>query len=237
MSAKKMILIVDDDPHIREVVGYALESAGYDTAEARDGEEALKKFAEIDPDLIVLDILMPEMDGLEVCRRLRAESKAPILFLSSKDEEIDRIIGLELGGDDYIPKPFSPRELIARIKAVLRRTEPALDTAKSGGAEAEAKILRHGSLFLDLDRFQAFWGDSEIVLTVTELGIVRTMMGYPGKVFSRDELMRGCYPTDNIVTDRTIDSHVRRIRKKFANVGCEPIETVHGAGYKLGSCE
>ena len=233
MSEDRLILIVDDDLHIREVLRYALESAGFRTAEAADGEEALSLFEELGPDLVVLDILMPETDGIEVCKSIRKSSHVPIVFLSSKDEEVDRIIGLELGGDDYVTKPFSPRELTARVKAVLRRARPD-DREKEG--PAQAAVVRQGRLRLDTERFRAFWDEEEVVLTVTEFGIVRTLIGFPGKVFSRDELMSGAYSYDNIVTDRTIDSHVRRVRKKFADKGGDVIETVHGVGYRLGEC-
>ncbi|MEL6182202.1 MAG: response regulator transcription factor [Myxococcota bacterium] len=235
MSAQQ-ILIVDDDPNIREVVRFALRKAGFQCIEAADGREALERFAQHEPDLIVLDILMPEMDGTDVCRAIRARSATPIVFLSSRDDEIDRIIGLELGGDDYITKPFSPRELVARVRAVLRRTTSTAPLPERTTASPTDNLLRHGLLSLDLDRFQASWGDAEVVLTVTEFGIVRTLLGYPGKVFTRDELMDGAYGHGTIVTDRTIDSHVRRVRRKFAQVGGEPIETVHGVGYKLGDC-
>lgn len=228
-----LILIVDDDPHIREVLRFALRNAGFRTAEARDGLEALSRFEELKPDLMVLDILMPEVDGIEVCRSIRRDSTMPIIFLSSRDEEVDRILGLELGGDDYITKPFSPRELAARVKAVLKRAavEPG-EKEKTGGVAS----IQRGLLKLDPDRFRAYWGDAEVVLTVTEFGLVHTLLGFPGKVFTRDELMSGAYSFDNIVTDRTIDSHIRRVRKKFAEVGGDPVETVHGVGYRLGEC-
>lgn len=243
MGATQTILIVDDDPHIREVVRFALEKAGYATAEAADGQAALARFAEVAPDLVVLDIVMPELDGTEVCRRLRAESTTPIVFLSSRDDEIDRIVGLELGGDDYVTKPFSPRELVARVRAVLRRTATrpaamagaALSEARGGTAPAAGQVT-HGQLTLDLDRFVARWGGVDVVLTVTELGILKALMGFPGKVFSRDELMTHAYREPTVVTDRTIDSHVRRIRRKFSNLGGDPVETVHGVGYRLGPC-
>lgn len=237
VSQGQKILVVDDDSHIRQVVSFALQKAGYQTFEAGDGREAIEQFEASKPDLIVLDILMPEMDGTDVCRNLRTRSAVPIVFLSSKDDEIDRIVGLELGGDDYITKPFSPRELVARVRAVLRRydqREP--ETSEAPQQPPQAKILTHHSLKLDLDRFQTFWDEREVVLTVTEFGILRTLMGYPGKVFSRSELMNGAYPDQNIVTERTIDSHVRRVRRKFADAGGDPIETVHGVGYKLGDC-
>ena len=225
------ILVVDDDPHIREVVQFALDKEGFDTLEAGDGAQALERFAADRPDLIVLDITMPELDGNEVCRRIRQTSRTPIIFLSSRDDEIDRVLGLELGGDDYITKPFSPRELVARVKAVLRRLEDAKAPRDEGTA-----IMQHGRLSLNLDDFTGSWDDTQIVLTLTEFGIIRTLMQRPGKVYSRDDLMSSAYELSRIVSDRTIDSHVRRVRKKFADIGADPVETVHGIGYKLGDC-
>lgn len=237
MAGDPLVLVVDDDPHIREVVRFALEKGGFRVAEAADGRQALSQFAYLHPELLILDITMPEMDGTDVCRSIRAGSDVPIIFLSSMDDEIDRIVGLELGGDDYVTKPFSPRELLARAKAVLRR-RVAISSAGNGGSPATfpAEEIRHGRLSLDLDRFQARWGSRDVALTVTEFGILRTLLGYPGKVFSRDELMTGAYEHDTHVTDRTIDSHVRRIRRKFSEAGGDPVETVHGVGYKLGPC-
>jgi two-component system OmpR family response regulator len=235
MAKERLVLIVDDDPHIREVVRFALDKSGFRTIEAGDGKEALALFLQRDPDVIILDIMMQEMDGTDVCRTIRTRSGVPIIFLSSKDDEIDRIVGLELGGDDYVTKPFSPRELAARVKAVLRRAA-ANGAANAAGPARVAGVMRHGRLLLDPDRFQASWGEIVVELTVTEFGILRTLMGYPGKVFSRDELISGAYSYDNHITDRTIDSHVRRIRRKFGAVGGEPVETVHGVGYKLGPC-
>ncbi len=238
MSGSQLILVVDDDPHIREVVRFALQAAGFKTVSASDGKEALTVFHEQRPDLIILDILMPEMDGTEVCRAIRTKSQAPILFLTSRDDEVDRIVGLEIGGDDYVTKPFSPRELVARTRAILRRTsgenpDAAPETASPAG---ESTDQSHGRLRLDVNRFQAFWDEAEVTLTATEFGIVRTLLGFPGKVFTRDELMSGAYTSPTIVTDRTIDSHVRRVRRKFAEVGGDPIQTVHGVGYRLGPC-
>jgi two-component system, OmpR family, response regulator len=236
VSKPRLILIADDDPHIREVVRFALEKAGFLTAQASDGPETVERFLSLHPDLLVLDIVMPELDGTEVCRHIRSHSTAPIVFLSSRDEEVDRIVGLELGGDDYVTKPFSPRELVARVKAVLRRSEQTLQGTDSTQAPVSGRLLRHGRLEVDLDRFEARWDGKTIVLTLTEFGIIRTLVSYPGKVFTRDELMSGAYTHDNIVTDRTIDSHVRRVRRKFAETGADPIETVHGLGYRLGPC-
>jgi two-component system, OmpR family, response regulator len=229
-----LVLIVDDDAHIRDVLRYALAAAGFRTAEAADGAQALVTFAAQRPDLVVLDVMMPEMDGTEVCRRLRAESKVPIVFLSSRDEDVDRIVGLELGGDDYIGKPFSPREVVARVRAVLRRGGEAGPATGTAASAAGARKLQHGSLTLDLDRFQVTFRGALVTLTATEFGILRTLMGYPGKVFTRDELMAAAYDGETVVSDRTIDSHVRRVRQKMAAGGSDPIVTVHGVGYKLG---
>ena len=230
------ILVVDDDPSIREVVRFALEKACYATLEAGDGKEALEKFTAQTPQLIVLDILMPEFDGTEVCRRIRRTSDVPIIFLSSRDDEIDRVLGLELGGDDYVTKPFSPRELVARVKAVMRRLDDRREQEASEDDTSESNVLEHGKLRLDLDRFKVFWGSTELVLTVTEFGMLSTLISYPGKVFSRSELMRGAYKDQTIVSDRTIDSHITRVRRKFEDIGASPIETVHGLGYKCGDC-
>lgn len=228
-----LVLIADDDPHLREVVRFALTRAGFRTVEAADGAAALALFDAHAPDLLVLDITMPELDGTEVCRALRRRSHVPILFLSSRDEEIDRVLGLELGGDDYMTKPFSPRELVARVKAILRRLRPPEPEPAPPPAP---QLLRVGLLALDLDRFEAAWDGHPVALTATELHLLRTLMGFPGKVYSRDALMDGAYGGDVTVTDRTIDSHIRRVRQKFAAVGGDPVETVHGVGYRLGPC-
>lgn len=220
------VMVVDDDPHIREIVNYSLEKAGFHVALAENGKQALSVFDDKRPDLVVLDILMPEMDGTEVIKHLREKSAVPVIFLTSVDEEVDRILGLEMGGDDYMTKPFSPRELVARVKAVLRRTTRPPDP----GGQA---VLNHGPVRLDLDRFKAFWNDAEVVLTVTEFRVIQALLSYPGKVYSRDELMDRAYPDGSVVSDRTIDSHVKRIRKKFEEAGGNPIETVHGMGYRI----
>jgi two-component system OmpR family response regulator len=224
------ILVVDDDPAIREVVGFALGRAGFETVEAADGKAALERFVASPPDLVVLDVLMPGLDGIEVCRELRRQGTVPILFLSSKDDEVDRIVGLEIGGDDYLVKPFSPRELVARVRALLRR-------AASPPPPATGTMLRHGRLTLDLEQVRAAWDGQEVALTATEFGVLRTLMARAGKVYTRDNLMDGAYGVDKVVSDRTIDSHVRRLRAKFAAIGAEPVETLHGFGYKLGACE
>jgi two-component system OmpR family response regulator len=222
------ILIVDDDPHIREVLRFALEKEGFTVSEAENGAQALEHFERAPADLVVLDILMPDMDGTEVCRRLRRKYTTPIVFLTSRDDEVDRILGLELGGDDYVTKPFSVRELVARVRAILRRGRATEST--------NDQPLVCGRLRLDPEQFKGWWDGRELVLTVTEFGILRTLLRRPGKVFARDELMSAAYDFHNVVSDRTIDSHVRRLRAKLAAAGGDPIETVHGVGYKLGAC-
>jgi two-component system OmpR family response regulator len=220
------ILIADDDGHIREVVRYALEKAGYDVLEAADGTEALRVIDDEDVDLVVLDIVMPGEDGLQVCRRLARQGDVPVIFLTSRDEELDRVLGLELGADDYVTKPFSPRELVARIGAVLRRA-----SRERGGDDA---VVSHGSLELDVERHTCRWGGAVVELTVTEFSVLRTLLGMPGKVYTRAELVDRAWGHDHHITERTIDSHIRRIRKKLADAGAEdPIDTVHGLGYRM----
>lgn len=221
------ILVVDDDAHIRDVVRFALEKAGHAIVEAADGEAALARYADAAADLIVLDILMPEVDGLEVCRRLRQSDDVPILFLSSRDEELDRVLGLELGADDYLTKPFSPRELVARVKGILRRVQ---GTPRTGDA---AHTIERGALRVDIDRHECSWFDRPVVLTVTEFDLLHAMLGMAGKVYTRDEIVERAYGQGHHITDRTVDSHIRRIRKKFKAEGPDPIETVHGLGYRL----
>ncbi len=221
------ILVVDDDAHIREVVCFALRRAGYDPIQAADGAAALDVAAREKPSLIVLDIVMPELDGTAVCTQLRASSDVPIIFLSSRDEEMDRILGLELGGDDYVVKPFSPRELVARVKAMLRRHgQPAV---------ADTQRLVHGRLVIDLEAHVALWDGGEVALTATEFALLKVFVAQPRRAFTRDNLMAAAYPGSRFVSDRTIDSHVRHIRSKFGAVGGDPIETVHGVGYKLAA--
>lgn len=227
----RTILIVDDDPHIRQLLAFALAKAGLEVVEAGDGEAALAAVAAHCPHLIILDITMPRMDGLEVCRRVRSQSETPILFLSSRDEEIDRVLGIELGADDYVVKPFSPREVVARVQAILRRTTPRVPTVAAEGA------LSHGALSLDVDGWVARWRGTEVALTATEFAILRTLAAMPSRFFSRDAIIGRLHGPGFAITDRTIDSHVRNLRGKFAKAGCETlIETRPGVGYRLGPC-
>ena len=224
----KKILVVDDDAHIREVVQYALENAGFDVVEAGDGQRALELAALAAPDLIVLDITMPELDGLGVCRELRRSGDVPILFLSSRAEEVDRVVGLEIGGDDYVVKPFSPRELVARVQTILKRTQ--IQPRKATSRE----WLSWGSVRLDIAGHRVFWRDQSVTLTATEFAFLQTLLEGPERVHSREQLMDHAYDGHTIVSDRTIDSHVRHLRAKFAKVGAgDIVETVHGVGYKL----
>lgn len=227
----RTILIVDDDPHIRQLLQFAFTKAGLDTVEAGDGEEALEAVSRHAPDLVVLDINMPRMDGLEFCKRVRADSDLPILFLSSRDDEIDRILGIELGGDDYVVKPFSPREVVARSMAILRRTSAKPPQVESNGT------LKQGALTLDPESWSATWQGQEVTLTATEFTILRTLMAMPSKIFSRDNIIDRLHGPGFAITDRTIDSHVRNLRGKFSAVGCDDlIETKPGVGYRLGGC-
>lgn len=227
---KRKILVADDDPHIRDVVTFALEKAGMQPIEAKDGREAVAQFATHAPQLVVLDINMPEMDGLDVCREIRKTSQTPILFLSSRDDEIDRIIGLEIGGDDYVTKPFSPRELVARVNVILKRSQPVAETAKTA--------LNHGNISLDDDAHVVRLNGAPLDLTATEFALLRGLLRQPQRVFDRDGIMNMAYDRNIHVSDRTIDSHIRHIRAKFLQAGCENvIETVRGVGYKLGSCQ
>jgi two-component system, OmpR family, response regulator len=225
------ILVVDDDPHIRDVVRFAFEKTGMLISAAQDGKEALRQFDRDVHDLVVLDIGMPEMDGLEVCRQIRKTSDTPILFLSARDEEIDRILGLEIGGDDYVTKPFSPRELVARVNAILRR-------ARTTAAPAAARPMNQGGLTIDPDGRSVAFQDKPVSLTALEFDILKTLLARPGFVFTRELILDAAYAGNIHVADRTIDSHVRNIRAKMAAAGCESvIETVHGVGFRLGRCE
>jgi two-component system, OmpR family, response regulator len=235
-SPSGTVLVVDDDPHIRDVLRFALAKAGFDVVEAGDGAEALERFESVRPDALVLDVLMPGSDGIEVCRRLRARSDVPIVFLSSRDDEVDRIVGLELGGDDYVTKPFSPRELVARVRAVLRRSSAAGEAKGGAASDASPRVLEHGRLRLDADRHEVRWDGRLVELTATEHGVLRTLLGFPGKVYTRDEFIDAVWGHGYSVSYRTVDSHVRRVRQKIAEAGGQALETVHGVGYKLGAC-
>lgn len=227
------ILVVDDDPHIRDVICFALKKADYSYSTANDGNDALASFDKQSTDLVILDIGLPEMDGLEVCRQLRKSSEVPILFLSARDDEIDRILGLEIGGDDYVTKPFSPRELVARVSVILKRAN-----GPSAAATDETSILAHGALQLDPMHRSVSFNDNGVDLTAIEFDILKTILARPRQTFTRDQIMTAAYPPNIHVSDRTIDSHVRNIRSKLSKQNCDDaIETVHGFGFRLGSCQ
>jgi two-component system response regulator ChvI len=226
------IALVDDDRNILTSVSIALEAEGYRIMTYTDGASALDGFRTSPPDLAILDIKMPRMDGMETLRRLRQKSDLPVIFLTSKDEEIDELFGLKMGADDFIRKPFSQRLLVERVKAILRRSSPKDAAAQK---ETEAKILERGRLRMDPERHTCTWDNTPVVLTVTEFLILQALAQRPGVVKSRNALMDAAYDDQVYVDDRTIDSHIKRLRKKFKVVepDFEMIETLYGVGYRF----
>jgi two-component system OmpR family response regulator len=262
------ILVADDEASIRDVVQYALEREGHRVETVKNGREALERFpagrtgqapgtasepvSEPVPDLVILDVLMPELDGLSACRKLRERSDVPVIFLSSRGEEVDRILGLELGGDDYLTKPFSPRELTARVAVVLRRLGPAALAARAGGPEAAPVAgpspaaasprgrgprtqLAHAGVLLDAERREVRAAGERVDLTVTEFDLLWALFERPGVVLSRGQLLGRLREPDVHLTERTVDTHIRRVRAKLRPHGIDPVETVHGLGYR--ACE
>ncbi len=225
------VALVDDDQNILTTVSILLESEGFEVTKYSDGEEALKGLVDNPPDLAVLDIKMPRMDGMELLNRLRRVSGLPVIFLTSKDDEIDEFLGLKMGADDYIRKPFSQRLLVERIRTVLRRHS----AVKESNGEAEEDILVRGKLKLDSIRHACFWDAKEVTLTVTEFMLLHALALRPGHVKSRDQLMDAAYDDNIYVDDRTIDSHIKRLRKKIKSVDPEfsAIETLYGVGYRF----
>jgi two-component system response regulator ChvI len=223
------IALIDDDENILTSVSIALEAEGYGVRTFTDGHSALDGILARAPDLVLSDVKMPRMDGVELLRRLRAESSVPFIFLTSKDEELDEMLGLTMGADDYVKKPFSQRLLLERIKSVLRRASTA---PTEEGTPSE--VLRRGSLTLDPPRHACAWQGQDVTLTVTEFLILQSLATRPGFVKSRDALMDAAYADEVYVDDRTIDSHIKRIRKKFRQVdpAFDGIETLYGVGYK-----
>ncbi len=224
------IILVDDDQNILTSVSMALESEGHEVTVYEDGAEALEGILRVTPELVISDIKMPRLDGLEMLRQLRQQSSVPLIFLTSKDEEIDEVLGLTLGADDYVKKPFSQRLLLERVKAVLRRGATAPGTA----TEEASRTIRRGELTLDPLRHACTWRGDNVTLTVTEFLILQALATRPGFVKSRDALMDAAYDDQVYVDDRTIDSHIKRIRKKFRVVdkAFDQIETLYGVGYK-----
>jgi two-component system response regulator ChvI len=228
------IALVDDDRNILTSLSVTLQSEGFVTRLYSDGEAALKALTDNPPDLAVLDIKMPKMDGMELLRRLREKSDFPVIFLTSKDEELDEALGLAMGADDYIAKPFSQRLLLARIRAVVRRTEMR-SRPSAQDEEAQAEEIVRGRLAMDPARHRVKWAGRDVTLTVTEFMILEALAQRPGVVKSRNQLMDVAYQDDIYVDDRTIDSHIKRMRRKFRATDDDfgAIETLYGVGYRF----
>jgi two-component system alkaline phosphatase synthesis response regulator PhoP len=222
------VLVVDDEANIRELVGVYLIAAGFEVREARDGLEALGFMESEEPDLVVLDLMLPGVDGLEVCRRIREDSRVPIVMLTAKDADMDKVALLEAGADDYVTKPFSPPELVARVRAVLRRTEP-----QTGAVQDERLVV--GGLALDPSTREVTVDDAVVRLTAKEFDLLRAMMLDPGVVFSRTRLLERVWGVAEYVDERGVDVHIRHLRKKLGDDASTPrfIETVRGAGYRV----
>lgn len=227
------ILLVDDDPHVSEVLSLYLENEGYEVVMAENGQQALEKIAQFDPCLMVLDVMMPEIDGNEVCRKVRAVKALPIIMLTAKAEDLDKIIGLELGADDYITKPFNPREVVARIKAVLRRTSNLSNPGDSG--LNEEKILRFPQLEIDMAKYRVRINGKIVALTPKEIELLWLIASHPNMVFTRENLLEQVWGYTYSGETRTVDTHVKRLRRKLM---VKPqsdwdIKTVWGVGYKF----
>lgn len=233
---KTVIALVDDDRNILTTVSIALQAEGLLTRVYSDGETALKSLLKNPPDLAVFDIKMPKMDGMELLRRVREHSAMPVIFLTSKDDEADEEAGLELGADDYIAKPFSLRLLTARIRAILRRSDPVAAGGENASEdEPAANAITRGELYMDPARHQVTWAGHPVSLTVTEFLILEALAARPGVIKSRNQLMDAAYPDDIFVDDRTVDSHIKRMRRKFRQVDphFSAIDTLYGAGYSF----
>ncbi|MEE8121518.1 MAG: response regulator transcription factor [Anaerolineales bacterium] len=222
----KKILVVDDEPKIIQLTQDYLENAGFSVISAGDGEDALVVIQAEKPDLVVLDLGLPGMDGLDVCRSIRKTSNLPIIMLTARDEETDKLVGLELGADDYITKPFSPKELVARVRSVLRRSELA---------QEEREVIRVGDVTLDLPRMRVTVGGDEIDLTATEFQLLQALASQPGRIFTRSQLLNAVHGVAIESYERAIDAHIKNIRRKLEPVPREPryIQTVYGVGYRF----
>ena len=224
---RQKILVVDDEPDAVELIDFNLKQAGYDVVTAADGAEALKKARAAHPNLIILDIMLPEIDGFEVCKLLRRDAATagiPILMLTAKAAEIDRVLGLELGGDDYVTKPFSPRELILRVKKILERGVPA--------AKARRDTYQFGDLFIDVPRHEVRWKHKPVDLTATEFKLLAVLAERTGRVQSREQLLRDVWEYDTMIDTRTVDTHMRRLREKLGPAA-KSLDTVRGVGYRF----
>ena len=230
MPETATILLVDDEESVQKLLTYPLEREGFRVVHARDGEEALKRFAEHDVDLVVLDLMLPKLDGLEVCKRLRAESSVPIIMLTARDDELDKVLGLELGADDYITKPFSIREFRSRVRALLRRA-----AAPRAGERDQDEVIDVGEVRIDVPRRTVEVRGQEVQLTFVEFELLRVLAASPGRVFSRRQLLERLRGGADYREPRTIDVHVRHLREKIERNPHEPelILTVRGVGYRF----
>jgi DNA-binding response OmpR family regulator len=225
---QKTVLIVEDDINTADLVALYLRREGFQALTASDGEQGLALAARYRPDLVILDLMLPKVDGWEVCRQLRQMSDVPVIMLTARDEEIDRVAGLTLGADDYVVKPFSPREIVARVMAVLRRAQPYKDSPE--------KVLHQGDILLDLEKRSLTVRDRPVDLTHHEYALLEALMKVPGKVFTRDELLEHIYPRgEAVVIDRVVDVHIGKLRKKIESNPADPdyILTVRGIGYRF----
>jgi DNA-binding response OmpR family regulator len=228
-KSAQTVLIIEDDPNTSNLVRLYLEREGFRVLSAGDGETGLAQARRGRPDLVILDLMLPQMDGWEVCRRLRGQADVPVIMLTARGEEIDRVAGLTLGADDYVVKPFSPRELVARVQAVLRR-------AAASSVTRPAKVLSHREVILDLDKRRLRVSDREVALTPHEYALLKALMSAPGRIFNRDELLERLYPKgEAVVIDRVVDVHVGKLRQKIETNPSDPqyILTVRGIGYRF----
>ena len=224
-TTTQSVLVVEDEASIASFVSLYLRNAGYDVRTAATGSEALAAMAPTQPSLIVLDLMLPDIDGIEVCRRIRQSSDVPILMLTARDEDVDKIIGLEVGADDYMTKPFNPRELVARVKSILRRATP-------DRKQRESETIRHGDLFVDAGRREVKVGEEDIQLAPKEFDLLWELLDHRGLVLTRDQLLERVWGYTFAGDTRTVDVHVRQLRRKLGDAS--PIVTVWGVGYKVG---
>jgi two-component system response regulator BaeR len=223
-SPRLRVQVIEDEPKLAQLLLDYLAAAGYDTDWVANGREALARFQAFNPNLVLLDLMLPGRDGLDVCKDIRRISQVPLIMITARVDEIDRLLGLEIGADDYICKPFSPREVMARIKVILRRIP----------ASSQTTTPDTGDLMIDTDRFEAKWKGQLLDLTPAEFRLLHTLASVPGRVFPRDQLIDQVYDDHRIVTDRTIDSHIKNLRRKLSVVSAEElIRSVYGVGYKL----
>ena len=228
--SRELVLVVEDEPAIADTIVYALESAGFEVLHTGTGGEGIELFRSRRPQFLILDVGLPDLSGFDVCREIRKTSDVPLLFLTARENEIDRVVGLELGADDYVVKPFSPRELTVRVQAILRRSQP-----KSKGPE----VLKRGRLELISERFQARYDDRDLGLSRYEFGMLKVFMASPGRVFSRDQLMDLVWDEPESALDRTVDAHIKTLRRKLHELDAEfdPVKTHRGLGYSFDDAQ